>query len=301
LLFTMYTTPLSHVINKHKVAHHLYADDTQIYVSLNAQNGTKALTSLSDCLLDIRQWMHHTKLKLNPDKTEFILIGSKLQRDKLKDLFPIDLLGNVTTPSNHVKNLGVVFDADHSFVKHISNTSRSCYYHMRDLRRIRRYLTHDAAVSLANALVGSRLDYCNSLLYGVPKKYIERLQKAQNCLCRIVTRAHHFGHVSHKLKELHWLPVEYRILFKLNVLTFKALNLSEPGYLHSLISPSPRTRGNRLTVPKSFSNNKAGSKAFKIAAPTEWNKLPPEIRTVSSLSLFRKKLKTHLFKKAYPP
>ena len=86
---------------------------------------------------------------------------------------------------------------------------------MRDLRRIRRYLTHDAAVSLANALVGSRLDYCNSIIYGVPKKYIERLQKAQHCLCRIVTRAHHFGHVSHKLKELHWLPVEYQILFKL--------------------------------------------------------------------------------------
>ena len=103
------------------------------YVSLNAQNGTKVLKSLSDCLLDIRQWMQHTKLKLNPDKTEFLLIGSKLQRDKLKDLFPIDLLGNVTTPSNHVKKLGVVFDADHSFVKHISNTSRSCYYHMRDL------------------------------------------------------------------------------------------------------------------------------------------------------------------------
>ena len=147
--------------------------------------------------------MHYTKLKLNPDKTEFLLVGSKLQRDKVKDLFPINLFGNDTTPSSHVKNLGVVFDADHSFVKHISSIYGSCYYHMRDLRRIRRYLTRDAAVSLANALVSSRLDYCNSLLYGVPKKYIDRLQKVQNCLCRIVTRAPHFGHVSHKLKELH--------------------------------------------------------------------------------------------------
>ena len=166
----MYTTPLTHVINKHNVTHHLYAADTQIYVSLNAQNGPEALKALSDCLVDIEQWMHYTKLKLNPDKTEFLLVGSKLQRDKVKDLFPINLLGNDTTPSSLVKNLGVVFDADHSFVKHISSIYGSCYYHMRDLHRIRRYLTRDAAVSLANALVSSRIDYFNSLLYGVPKK-----------------------------------------------------------------------------------------------------------------------------------
>ncbi len=301
LLFTMYTTPLSHVINTHNISHHLYADDTQIYVSLNAENGIQALNSLSDCLVDIKLWMHHTKLKLNPDKTEFILIGSKFQRDKFKDLFPVQLLGNAVVPSINVKNLGVTFDADHSFIKQVSNIYRSCFYHMRDLRRIRRYLTHDAAISLANALVGSRLDYCNSLLYGMPKKYIDRLQKVQNCLCRIITRARPFSPVSHKLKEIHWLPVQFRILFKLNVLTFKALNLSEPGYLRSLISPSPRTRGCRLSVPKSSSNNKAGSKAFVIAAPTEWNKLPPEIRTISSLPIFRQKLKTYLFTKAFPP
>ena len=171
---------------------------------------------------------------------------------------------------------------------------------MRDLRRIRRYLTHDAAISLANALISSRLDYCNSLLYGVPKKYTDRLQKVQNCLCRIVTRARPFSPVSHKLKEIHWLPVKYRILFKLNILTFKALNLSEPGYLRALISPSPQTRGCRLSVPKSFSNNLAGSKSFNIAAPTEWNKLPQEICTIKSLPAFRQKLKTHLFKKAFP-
>ena len=92
ILFTLYIAPLSHVIAEHDVEHHLYADDTQIYISLSGSEASESLTDLKSCVTDVFTWMTNAKLKLNPSKTEFIIIGSKKQREKFKDLFPILLL-----------------------------------------------------------------------------------------------------------------------------------------------------------------------------------------------------------------
>ena len=106
-------------------------------------------------------WMSTSKLKLNPDKTEFIIFGSKRQRDKLKACFPIDILGSPLCPVNSVKNLGVWFDSDFSLSKHVQNVCKSCFVKLRDFRHVKWFLTHDASVLVANATVSSRLDYCN--------------------------------------------------------------------------------------------------------------------------------------------
>ena len=107
--------------------------------------------------------MKSSKLKLNSDKTEFIIIGTKQQRHKLYNHFPVKLLDNDICPSDSVRNLGVVFDSDFSFHKHVSNICKSCFYHIRDLRRIRRHIPLSTAKTISNALISSRLDYCNSL------------------------------------------------------------------------------------------------------------------------------------------
>ena len=120
---------------------------------------TSAFDKLNRCLQDVKEWLSASKLKLNPDKTEFICFVSKKQREKLNVCFPIDILGNPLHATQSVRNLGVWFDSDFAFSKHVQNVCKSCFIQLRDFRNIWQFLTQDAAVSVANAFVSSRLDY----------------------------------------------------------------------------------------------------------------------------------------------
>ena len=133
LLFTTYTTPISNIIHESDhIYHHLYADDTQVYISLTPGNAQTTFSTLQVCLSAVQSWMSKNMLKLNPDKTEFLLIGTENKRNKLSALFPITILGNDTSPCAKVRNLGVVFDANFSFAQHVSSICSSCHYHIRE-------------------------------------------------------------------------------------------------------------------------------------------------------------------------
>ena len=247
--------------------------------------------------------MFSNKLKLNPDKTEFMLIGNKCHRNKFTSVFPINLLGTDLSPSQYARNLGVTFDADFNFQRHINNVIKSCNYHMRDLRRIRKHLSDDVAVSLANALVSSRLDYCNSLLYGIPAKYISKFQRVQDSLARVVTRSTRFTTAAPLLEKLHWLPVRSRIRFKISLIIYKAIKFNKPSSLTKHISVRALPIGLRSTTvttlnPGPFSRS-YGSRAFSSYAPVVWNALPESVRHAPSIHSFRKLLKTHYF--THPP
>lgn len=305
LLFSLYTSPLSDIIDKHSINHHLYADDTQIYTSFFPDQCEHSLTNIENCLCKIQDWMYENKLKLNPDKTEFMLLGNHKLTDECSIHFPCKILGCDSYPGKFVKNLGVFFDSDFEFHRHISQISKSCFYHIRDLKRIRKHLSLPTITALANALVCSRLDYCNSLFAGVHKKYLAKLQRIQNCLARVITKATRFSSSSPILKSLHWLPVEMRVKFKLCLLTYKSLNLNQPSYLRKLITIRQSGKNLRsdhqicLCAPKFYS--KPASRSFTVCAPKTWNSLPLHIRTSTSVSQFKSKLKTYLFQSAYPP
>ena len=180
--------------------------------------------------------------------------------------------------------------------RHVANLCRISYYHLQELRRVHRYLIHETDGKVANALVSSRLDYCNSLLYNTKKAYITRLQRVQNALCHTVFKLNKYCHVTPFLHKLHWRPIHYRILFKYNLLTYKAIHFNQPPYLSFLIRWTDLTRGNRLSVPSLKQKKKrSGLCSFIVGDPTEWNKLPQAIRTIESISGFRKQLN------AYPP
>ena len=223
LPFTLYTTPLSSMIFEHAIPHHLYADDSHLYVSFASGDSAAALNGLQSCFASVQSWMSTNKLKLNPDKTEFLLIGNERQRSKYLSKFPIELLGVKTNPAKSACNLGVIFDKNFTFLSHISVVCNSCFYHMRDLRRIHHHLDLDSTKLLAAALVSSRLDYCNSLLYGIADIDLTRLHRVQNQLARLVTKSPPFTRSIPLLRSFHWLPVRFRILFKINLLTYRTL------------------------------------------------------------------------------
>ena len=150
--------------------------------------------------------------------------------------FPCLLLGQDTNPSTSAKTIGVLFDSSLNFRKLISQTCRACYYHIRDLRQIRKSLSLDLAKQIAEALVSSKLDYCNSLFHNRPEKDIARLQRVQNCLARVVTKAPRFSSSVPIVKRLHWLPLKFRIHSKICAITFRILKENQLAYLADLFA-----------------------------------------------------------------
>ena len=147
------------------------------------------------------------------------------------------------SPADSARNLGVIFDSDLCFSKHISSICRSSSFHIRQLRQIRPLLDSDSAIILANSLVHSKLDYCNSLLYGLPQYSVKPLQRVQNSLVRVVRNAPvRDTSASSLLKKFHWLTVAERIKYKSILLTFKTLHFSTPSYLNALLAPYQLSR-----------------------------------------------------------
>ena len=224
LLFSIYTSQLFDIVSKHLPNVHCYADDTQLYLSFKPDNEASqlaALVAMEACIEDIRRWMIHDKLMLNDDKTEFLLIGTRRQLEKIQ----IDNLsiGDSAVPaSNLARNLVSWFDNNMTMVTHITKTCKSAFYWLHNLNRIRKYLNKHDTETLLRALVTSRLDYCNSLLYGLPNTQLSKLQRVQNAAARLAYRAPRFCHISPLLFQLHWLPIRFRIDFKIILLCFKA-------------------------------------------------------------------------------
>ena len=147
-------------------------------------------------------FMFTNKLKMNPDKTEFSLIGSKNNRKQLLLHFPINVLGNQVSPAQSVRNLGVVFDSNFTFSDHVSQVIKSTRVYARDLYRICPLLDFKTSVLLANALVSSRLYYCNPLFLLLIDFELRRLQLVQNSLCRVVTHSSKFSHITPSTEKI---------------------------------------------------------------------------------------------------
>ena len=304
LLFTLYTSPLSQIFSSSPVSFHLYADDTQLYISFSASDAHSNLSMLSSTLETVHFWLTFNRLTVNPSKTEFLIIGTPQQRCKLQAP-TISFQNTPILPSPSARNLGVIFDSDLSLTKHISSICQASYLQIRQLKQIRSVLDTNTAIILANSLVSSKLDYCNSLFHNLPDSSIDRLQRIQNSLARIVMPfVKRFDHITPALQKLHWLPIRQRITFKIATLTFKTLQSGQPSYLSDLLHRNIPTRTlrsshqNLLQIP--FVKSAAGRRAFAFAAPTVWNSLPPTLRSATTLSNFRANLKTYLFPKLPP-
>ncbi len=250
---------------------------------------------LKKCLADISAWMKEHHLQLNLAKTELLVFPAT---PTLHHDFTIQLGSSTITPSASVRNLGVIFDGQLTFKEHIAKTARSCRFALHNIRKIRPFLTEHAAQLLVQALVISRLDYCNALLAGLPSNTIKPLQMIQNAAARLVFNEPKRAHVTPLFVSLHWLPVAARIQFKTLMLAYRTTTGSAPTYFHSLLriyipSRSLRSASERRLMVPSQRGSKSLSRTFSFTVPGWWNDLP--IRNAGSLSNFKQQPKTHLF------
>ena len=277
LLFSAYASKLFEFIKLHLPNAHAFADDTQLYFSFNPDNSlNEAVHAMEQCIRAIRAWMQADKLKLNQNKTEVMLIGTRQQLSKV-NLRSLTVGDTSVAIVNKVRNLGVWFDSQLNFNVHITKTCSLSFCSLYKIRRIRKYLSYKSAQTLILALVIGSLDYYNSLLYGLPASYIIKLQRVQNAGARLISNTTRFDHISPVMKDLHWQPVKYRIMFKLALYTFKALHGSVPTYIHQLIRLKPQSnynlRSNTKHLLPDLPKKTTGDRAFFAAAPTLWNAL----------------------------
>jgi len=209
-------------------------------------------------------------------------------------------LSATVTPLSNVRDLGIFLDSQLSISDQVTSLCRAGYYQLRQLRTITQSLTPDAATTLVHSFISGRLDYCNSLLYGIADHHMKRLQSVQNAAARLVTCTRRSEHITLVLQSLHWLPVHQRVAYKMAMLVHKCLNGRAPAYLADDLCWAGRRRpGSRsadrcvLDVPRVCSS--FGDRTFAVAGPRVWNDLPQSLRDPSlSESVFGKRLKTYL-------
>ena len=305
-LFSCYVAPIARLISSFGVQFHKYADDTQLYIGVSPANMAVTADILERCTTALEDWFGHNGMCLNPAKSEVLVLGTRQNLAKLNDNQSFTISGCSVKPVEKIKNFGVTLDSTLSFDAHVGAVCKASHYHIRALRHIRRTLSTELAKTVACAIIGSRLDYCNSLLYRVSNRNINRLQHARNAAARVVLNRTRFifPHARPILKELLWLPINERIEHKLATLVFKTRFYHEPSYLDTLLADYVPTRSLRssdrkglLVVP--MSKLVLGSRAFSVAAPSLWNSLPESVRMSSSVASFKASLKTHLYKRAF--
>ena len=302
ILFVLYASPVSDVISHHAMSHESFADDTQLHRSASISEIDVLMTHTHDCIADLKTWMVHNKLQLNDDKTELMLVCPKKYRSHPS--IPDSLvLNNVPISfSSSVRSLGVTLDQSLTFEKHISNICRIAYLELRRISSVRHYLSTEATKTLVCAFVLSRIDYCNSLLAGVPKYLLDRLQKIQNNAARLILRTSKYDHITPMLHSLHWLPVSSRIEYKLSTLVFSAVSGTGPAYLSELLqlyTPSRQLRcssDTRIFRTPIVRTKTYGERSFLYKAPRVWNDLPHMLRHSTTTTSLKSGLKTHLFK-----
>ena len=305
ILFTLYISPLGDICRKHGVIFQSYVDDQENYLSFSpAQPGwkEKCLETLEECISDIHLWMRTNLLKLTNDKTELIVLDTRQQLGKVGDV--TITIGNDTNPAvSSAQNLCVHFDREPKWVVHINCLTSNLYHTLRKVAHVWHLLNEEATKMVIQALVLSKIDYCNSIYQGAPTYAIEKLQQIQNMGCRLIKGLQKHNHITPHLMDLHWLKINKHITYKVCVLMYKCIKGIAPEYLSELVikDHGHSLRSTTLNKLPTIRCNTAlvHNSAFSSTGPRLWKMLIYDIKCSYDLEVFKTKLKTFLFNVLY--
>ena len=307
ILFTMYINPLSTIIDSHSIIRHSFADDLQLQMSAPPDRIYELLHSMQSCISDVNAWATANMPKLNDKKTELMFVTSKRTKH-LHCIPPSITIGNARIPfKKTVKNFGITLDCHLTMNAHVSNIARTCDFELRRLASIRRFLTSTATATHVSAFALSRIDYCSSLLFGSTHDVTSHLQRMQNYAARVILRLPMSSSITIHLKSLHWLPVKVRSTYKIACLCYHCHSSTAPSYVSDMLHRKPlhtrNTRSSSYTMPlfnrPAHSKATLGDRSFSLASSSVWISIPYDVRCVPSLSSFKSRLKTYLFRSFY--
>ena len=293
-LFNLYIRSLKKHVEPSKFSILGFADDHQLFKTFLPVLQVQALDGdINKCFELITEWMNCFYLRLNATKTKILVIIPPSLRNTIK-IQGTFINGSCIRFDQSAKNLGVTIDNELAFREHVGIIVRSCNMIIRKLSKIKDFLTFEQLRTAVCNYVFIRLDYCNSLLYGIQSDLIDKLQSVQNSAARLVKGKNMFkGSTAEFIRKCHWLRVRERIVFKICLLVHKCLHGAAPKCLKEMLTFTGSKRTMKLRQPTH--KGTLGSRCFSRVAPKLWNLLPLKLRTETDVVLFKKDLKTFLF------
>jgi len=310
LVYILYSYIVDEIAKFFGISRHFFSDDAQCYkhfrLLLDGSAQLAACSTVSSCILRTKDWTEENKMKINVPKTCVLFTypdTANIQPNQLQLL--VGDQHNIT-PSSSVRNLGMIIDSTISLEEHVSSLCKRGFFQLRRIANVRKYLDRDATIRLVTALAFAVTDNNHSLLYGLPEKQLDRIQSIQNATVRLVDCSRRRDHITPQLLSLHWLPIRFRIQFEVATLVYRCINGIAPVYLSELVNlhvPGRSGLRSECDVLKLIVHRcrlkRYGERSFLVSVPVIWNALPLPLRSCTSLLIFRKNLKTYLFKKAF--
>ena len=242
ILFLLYISEIEKIAKLYGFQLHMFADDMQLYISFQPCDILSSISNVEHCLRHIKSWMSNNFLKINEDKTKFMVISPKNNHCNIYSDLCISFGGSIIIPTHTATNLGVTLDSGMSMSNYINSISSKGYFYLHNFYRVADKLTHDLKVQLITTYILPLLDYCNILLFSATKTSRSKLQKLLNNAVRFVFnlsgKRKRRKSITPYLKKLHILPIESRIVYKLCLFVYKSIHGLAPKYLSDMIEPS---------------------------------------------------------------
>jgi hypothetical protein len=306
LLFNMFSSGMASIFEEFQISAHYYADDTQFLVEFDPRSSdseSAARGRIAELFDKLALWMSSHHLKLNPNKTVFLLVI----RDERRTFQPLVVGSYSIAASNHVRNLGFIFNRSLSLDDHISYLKRTTFYHLRRIDSIRHCVSFKQREILVHSFITSRVDFCNSLFYGCKATYLKSIGTILSSAAKALLGVSRRSDTISVLKRLHWLPIQQRIIYKIAILGYNIVLNSAPSYFSdiSILVPARNTRSSAsplLTSRQYMSKSRLvsyGDRSCFYSVCEVFNSLPSDIRAITNFREFKSKLKTYLFSNVY--